>query len=283
MKKPIRLFGVEDKSQPCYFIHNQGLGYWFISLKQRTVGEASSLAPIVSKIERLERDNNFLILDICTENKDVLVTEFLSENEKLLNEEDLLKYKKELEEKVYTAELNLLIENHVRNLLSAGDIQHPILYKYRDRILSRLDSNIMFQYQIEVVNCALKHRLITEEKYIVKNDSDDERGHILVDDISKHKCVGEINPDLSELGELLTLQIYQFVTNDFTGKDWETTKIKSDVLAKSAKELVEVIDKTVDVEDAELWDIEVVEKKPPVLTSSNESNNQPLTTGMTSM
>jgi hypothetical protein len=281
MKKPIRLIGVEDRSQPCYFIHNQGLGYWFISLKQRTIGEASSLVQIVSKIEKLERDNNYLILDICTENKDRLVTDFLSENEKLLSEEDLLKYKKELEDKVYTPELNLLIENYVRELLSTGDVQHPILYKYRDRILSRLDSNIMFQYQLEVVSCALKHRLITEEKYIVKNEFDDERGHILVDDIGKYKCVGEINPDLSELGEFLTLQIYQFVTNDFAGKSWETTKIKADLANKSATELVELTTPVDEDTDAD-WLEETTEKKPLALTSSDELNNQPITTGMIS-
>jgi hypothetical protein len=126
----------------------------------------------------------------------------------------------------------------------------------------------------------LKHRLITEEKYIVKNDYDDERGHVLVDDISKHKCVGEINPDLSELGELLTLQIYQFVTNDFAGKDWETTKVKADLLAKSTAELVETVTPE---EESSDWLEEITEKKPLVLTSSNESNSQPLTTGMTSM
>jgi hypothetical protein len=139
----------------------------------------------------------------------------------------------------------------------------------------------MFQYQLEVVSCALKHRLITEEKYIVKNEFDDERGHILVDDISKYKCVGEINPDLSELGEFLTLQIYQFVTNDFAGKSWETTKIKADLANKSATELVELTTPVDEDTDAD-WLEETTEKKPLALTSSDELNNQPITTGMIS-
>lgn len=275
MKKPIRLFGVEDKQQPCYFIHNQGLGYWFIALKQRTVGEASTLAPIVTKIERLEIDNNLLILDICTENKEALVWEYLSENQSKLDKEDYKKYLSELEANTYTPDLNLLIENHARNLLTTGDIQHPILYKYRDRIVSRLNTSIMFQYQLEVVKCALKHRLITEEKFIIKSDEDDERGYILTDDIAKHKCIGEFDPDISELGEQLTLQIYQFVTNDFAGKTWETTYQKSKAVATDE----------VDEEFAEFMldpDKTQPEKKPPVSTPSNELNNQPLMTGMTS-
>lgn len=283
MKKPIRLFGIEDKQQPCYFIHNQGLGYWFIALKQRTVGEASTLAPIVSKIERLEIDNNLLILDICTENKEVLVAEFLVENESSFNVETFKKYNMELEIGNFTPELNLLIENHVRNLLSTGDIQHPILYKYRDRIVSRLNTSIMFQYQIEVVKCALKHRLITEEKYIVKSDTDEERGHILADDIAKYKCIGEVDPDISELGELLTLQIYQFVTNDFAGKDWETTKQKAKFAeSEQIKSLVTPVVDEVDLEFAEFVIEPEDEKKPLASTSSNELSNQLPTTGMTS-
>lgn len=282
MKKPIRLFGVEDKQQPCYFIHNQGLGYWFIALKQRTVGEASTLAPIVSKIERLEIDNNLLILDICTENKDVLVTEYLEENKDILSEDDKVRYFKELETKTFTPGLNLLIENYARNLLSTGDIQHPVLYKYRDRIVSRLNTSIMFQYQIEVVKCALKHRLITEEKYIVKSDTDDERGFILADDIAKYKCIGEVDPDISELGELLTLQIYQFVTNDFGGKDWETTKQKANLADEQNKlSSVDEIEKEFSEFVVEP-DEETTEKKPLVLTSLNELSNQPPITGMIS-
>jgi hypothetical protein len=279
MKKPIRLFGVEDKQQSCYFIHSQGLGYWFIALKQRTVGEVSTLAPIVSKIERLEIDNNLLILDICTGNKEELVTEFLEENENSLNEDDKTRYYKELETKVFTPELNLLIENHVRNLLSAGDIQHPTLYKFRDRIVNRLNTSIMFQYQVEVVKCALKHRLITEEKYIVKSDTDDERGYILADDIAKYKCIGEVNPDISELGESLTLQIYQFVTNDFAGKDWETTKQKE----INISQLNQPTTDTISSESEESPEsTEENEKKLLASTSSNELSNQHLTTGMTS-
>jgi hypothetical protein len=285
MKKPIRLFGVEDKQQPCYFIHNQGLGYWFIALKQRTVGEASTLAPIVSKIERLEIDNNLLILDICTENKEELIKEFLAENKEGLTEEDKAQYLKELETKTFTPELNLLIENYTRNLLSTGDIQHPTLYKYRDRIVTRLNTSIMFQYQIEVVKCALKHRLITEEKHIVKHDTDDERGYILADDIAKYKFIGEIDPDISELGELLTLQIYQFVTNDFAGKDWETTKQKARQADEQSKLLAAQTTDDIEKEFAEFVvepDDEVTEKKHLVSTSLNELNNQSLMTGMTS-
>jgi len=217
--KPTRLFGVEQKTVPCYFIHVDGEGYWFLSYKEKTVGEARLFQDISSEIEAIEIDSNWLILEISKVNKDALLKEIKEKNFTVENREINTLSKSETER---------LIEIYVRTLISDLDFVNPVLWKYKQKLEDNISKNreLFFEYQMKVVETFFKCRVILDPSLIVPDDTDIEKGYILKSDTTTKNIVGIVEEfNYNTISETLALKIYQFANRDLSGQEIETTAI----------------------------------------------------------
>lgn len=215
--KPTRLFGVEQRNKPCYFIHENGEGFWFISHKERTVGEARMLKDISTDIEALEIDSNWLLLEISKVNHAELLAQ-IKEKDFKIEDKDIATLNKNEQER--------LIEVYVRTLISDLEFANPVLWKYKDKLESNISKNraMFFDYQMRVVKTIFKCRVITDNSVVVMDDKDIEKGYVTTSDLTNKNVVGLIEDfDYDDLPESLALKIYNYANRDFAGLDIETT------------------------------------------------------------
>lgn len=217
--KPTRLFGIEQRHKPCYFIHENGEGFWFISHKERTVGEARILKEISTEIDALEVNSNWLLIEISKLHHDELFAQ-MQEKDFKISDEDINTLNKEEKER--------LIEIYVRTLIGDLDFSNPVIWKYKDRLEVNISKNreLFFEYQLRVVETLFKCRGITDPSIVIRDEKDIEKGIVLTSDIEdkeKH-VIGLIEDfDYDTLSEKLTLKIYQYANQDFAGLKYETT------------------------------------------------------------
>jgi hypothetical protein len=221
MIKPIRLFGgVEQKDQKAYFVNKDGLGFWFISLGERTVGEAEILRDVTERIEDFDAANNRLILEIIHKNKETLNKEIQEKNPDAIPEDRL--------KKLAGRDLTLSLESYVRKLISDLEFSHPALYPYVERLTNYDPAKLMLSYQLACVRLAFLKRYVTKPEIVSQSPEDPEIGFIPLKSITEGGIVG-INPDefsYDDLGEPLALEIYSFIQNEFRGEKHKTSRIK---------------------------------------------------------
>lgn len=219
MVKPIRLFGIEQKDQKVYFVNNDGLGFWFTSIGERTVGESELLKPISDKIEQYDAANNRLILEIIHQNKESLTAELKEKNPNSLSPQQLVGLK--------GRDLTFAVESYVRTLINDLEFSHPAIYPFVEKITSFSTSSLMLEYQLACVRVAFLKRYVNKPEIVIPTSEDPEIGYLPLKSIIEGGLVG-INPDEfndDDLGEVLALKIYRFLQDDFRGVQWKTTKI----------------------------------------------------------
>lgn len=233
MKRPLKLFGNEFKEEQVYFIHVDGIGYWFLSKKAKLAGERDTLREVSKRAQKALWSRSWLIAEIVTNNEEALKEELYGLNPTNLEEAELEETKQD------NKKLKQALEDLVRDSLSGIDLlYHPVISKYATKFTDVFleDNN---EYENAVVLSAFAHRLIVNEEYVSVCTDDPEKGVIKAENIFNGTVlIGQkvSQDDLKQLDEKLLIKIFEFCETEFNGEKWLTTKDK-EVISETKSEV----------------------------------------------